>query len=382
MTETDMKEYCLTLYMKHLAMVRILIVTMLLLNIIFMAIVPSAQGWSNGTPGSAYANTADDYDISKNYGTHDWIANKALDLLRGKEKNRINLTEYFYGTELPDNTNSPDYAPSVNKEHIYISQDYIITDKSGAEIAQEYYEKSKNNFKNSQYDIASRQLGIMTHFIADLSSFPHVMGKDTDWGESSVHSKFEQNVNKNTLSSLYSPFNNFIIEEKRVQRSAHDAAIDLAWNITFGNYSSDTSMASCVWMESHYSWDNNLFVSNVGNSLNLATNFIADVIYQLLIDANIINERLSDILEDITKIAVEGFFEFVDEQSPAMQAILVFAFGCGIGLILLLIPILLYFRKIKKNRNKISEMIISIDTDLTANVNWYHIIIDSICFWI
>ncbi|MEM2355725.1 MAG: hypothetical protein QXO00_05340, partial [Candidatus Bathyarchaeia archaeon] len=59
-------------------------------------------GWGNG----GYSTTPD----NPKYGTHDWIAEHALDWLPEAEKQFIleNLAIYLYGTELPDNKNAPD----------------------------------------------------------------------------------------------------------------------------------------------------------------------------------------------------------------------------------------------------------------------------------
>jgi hypothetical protein len=54
-------------------------------------------GWSNGGYSTDPSNPK--------YGTHDWIAQHALDWLPTQEKQYIqdNLAVYLYGTELPDN---------------------------------------------------------------------------------------------------------------------------------------------------------------------------------------------------------------------------------------------------------------------------------------
>jgi len=63
---------------------------------------PFVYAWSNGGYSANSANP--------DYGTHDWIAQHALDWLPLEEKQFIldNLATYLYGTELPDNGNAPD----------------------------------------------------------------------------------------------------------------------------------------------------------------------------------------------------------------------------------------------------------------------------------
>ena len=69
--------------------------------------------WSNG----GYSDDPSNPD----YGTHDWIAEHALDWLPEEEKRYIvdNLAAYLYGTELPDNGIAPDGIGDTAKHHIY-----------------------------------------------------------------------------------------------------------------------------------------------------------------------------------------------------------------------------------------------------------------------
>src|SRR4030066_249100 len=71
------------------------------------------SGWSNG---GYSANPA-----SPDYGTHDWIAEHALDWLPQQEKQFIldNKAAYLYGTELPDNNKAADGIGDTTKHHIY-----------------------------------------------------------------------------------------------------------------------------------------------------------------------------------------------------------------------------------------------------------------------
>jgi hypothetical protein len=91
--------------------------TILFLVIILIASdAKPALGWSNGGFSNDPTNPA--------YGTHDWIAQHALDRLPANEKQYIadNLAAYLYGTELPDNSNSsaPGHIGDTTK-HTYTS---------------------------------------------------------------------------------------------------------------------------------------------------------------------------------------------------------------------------------------------------------------------
>src|SRR5512141_1058584 len=91
----------------RLAWVLIVCVCMLTLN------AKPAFGWSNG------GDSAD--PMHPDYGTHDWIAEHALDYLPAAEKQYItdNLVTYLYGTELPDNSGLVDGIGDTGKHHMY-----------------------------------------------------------------------------------------------------------------------------------------------------------------------------------------------------------------------------------------------------------------------
>ena len=71
-----------------------IILTIMLLGLLVASSVGLAQCWSNG----GYSTDPSHPD----YGTHDWIAQHALDWMPTQEKQYIldNLAAYLYGTEL------------------------------------------------------------------------------------------------------------------------------------------------------------------------------------------------------------------------------------------------------------------------------------------
>ena len=78
-------------------------ITLLILTFLFISSqVVSVLSWSNGGFSSDPSHP--------NYGTHDWIAQHALDWLPPVEKQFIlsRIAYYLYGTELPDNGGAPD----------------------------------------------------------------------------------------------------------------------------------------------------------------------------------------------------------------------------------------------------------------------------------
>lgn len=232
--------------------------------------------WSNG--GFSSNPSAPDH------GTHDWIAQHALDWLPQKEKQFIldNLASYLYGTELPDNWNASDGIGDVGKHHVYYFEDGTLQDNASAERAQEIYFNAMTCFKNGYLANASKTLGIMTHYISDLAVFAHVMGNDTDWGNDNKtrHDRYEQHVDTRT-DHYEDEFNHFLkFDGALTNISAYDAALALAYNTTFGVNGNLT----CGWMNENYDWSNLAFENRCGESLNLAVNAVADVLHTFFIE--------------------------------------------------------------------------------------------------
>ncbi|MCX8161938.1 MAG: hypothetical protein N3E44_02955, partial [Candidatus Bathyarchaeota archaeon] len=127
----------------------------------------------------------------------------------------------------------------------------------------------------------AKYAGAMTHYIADMAVFGHVMGRNTVWGEEKHHSDYESYINSKT-STYHSDFEIFLSFDGELRViSAYDAAVELAYDTTFDRLGRGLT---CVWMDENYDWSNPIFVGRVGESLNLAVNYVADVLYTLYVD--------------------------------------------------------------------------------------------------
>ncbi len=243
---------------------------------ILLLTVQPVLGWSNG------GYSAD--PSSPDYGTHDWIAQHALDYLPAQEKQYIvdNLAVYLYGTELPDNNQASDGIGDTGKHHSYFYANGTLQDDSSAKRANEEYQKALTYLKNKDYTDAAKEAGVMTHYIADMAVFGHMMGTKTAWGTEKHHSDYETYVTDKT-EAYDSTFNSYLTFDGSLRNvSAYDAAKNVAYDTTFGGGSS----YGCGWMDSSYDWSNTAFSSRSGQSLNLAVNAVADVLHTLYLEAN------------------------------------------------------------------------------------------------
>jgi len=246
-----------------------IILTLLLICIFCITSnVKLVKAWGNG-----------DYNPPSYYGTHEWIAEHALDWLPNKEKQYIldNLATYLYGTELPDKGKTCDTI----KHHIYYWSNGSLQDDASAVRADEEYNKALNFLKSGDLANASKTAGIMSHYIVDLAVFGHVMDAGTDWGKEQHHGDYENYTDQRILS-YDAEFNVYLSFDGELRIiSAYDAAKELAYNTTFdvdGNL-------TCMWMDQNYNWSDPLFKDRCGESLNLAVNYLTDVLHTLYQEA-------------------------------------------------------------------------------------------------
>jgi hypothetical protein len=243
--------------------------TVLSIVIILSIYAETAYGWSNG----GYSGDPSNPD----YGTHDWIAQHALDWLPSNEKNFIisNIATYLYGTELPDNSQAPDGIGDTTKHHVYYRADGSLQDDTSAIRAQEEFETAVSLYLSGNLSEAVKRLGAMTHYISDMAVFAHMMGASTDWGKETHHSDYENYVNQRT-NSYNDEFNVFLSFDGTLDViSAYNATLRLAFDTTF-DIDGDLT---CVWMDRNYDWENTVFRNRCGESLNLAVNLVTDVLH-------------------------------------------------------------------------------------------------------
>jgi hypothetical protein len=269
------------------------------------------HGWSNGGWSTD--------PVNPKYGTHDWMAQHALDWLPSGEKQFVinNLEVYLYGTELPDNANASDGIGDTGKHHVYYYANGSLQDDSSAVRAQQEYYDALNYARAGDWVNASKTLGIMTHYVCDVGVFGHVMGAGTDWGAENHHSDYEDYVlaRTNNYTAEFSPY--LVFDRALENVSARNATLKLAFSTTFG----DNGSYSCVWMDQNYNWSDPAFRNRCGESLNLAVNLVADVLHAFHQDAMIPEYPLNLILPTltITVLLVAAALRRKQTQSPKMK---------------------------------------------------------------
>ena len=234
----------------------------------------NSRAWSNGGKSSSAMNP--------DYGTHDWIAEHALEWLPAGEKQYLlnNLDVFLYGTELPDFSDAVGGGGigDTQKHHVYYRSDGRIQDDSAAVRARSVYSEALGHLRAGNLVAAARSAGTLSHYIDDLAAFPHVMGTSTDWGVEVHHQDYETYVNDRT-SSYSSSFATYLTFDGNLETlSAYDAVLRLAHDTTFDDSGNGRT---APWMDANYNWGDASFSARVGRSLTAATNVVADVLHTL-----------------------------------------------------------------------------------------------------
>jgi hypothetical protein len=250
---------------------RAILIPAFLLTILLTPQIGLATAWSNGGY-SADINNPD-------YGTHDWIAQHALDWLPAEKKQYItdNLATYLYGTELPDLPSMQGGIGDTTKHHIYYSADGTLEDDASAVRAEAEYQLALSFLETGNDAEAAKHAGAMTHYIADMAVFGHVMGASTDWGTETHHSDYENHVTSITTSYSASYTKPLQFNGVLTTLPVGDAARQLALDTTLDNGGTHTAS----WMDTNYDWTNTAFTDRSWESVNLATNKIADALSTL-----------------------------------------------------------------------------------------------------
>ena len=241
--------------------------------LVFSVLTMGVAAWSNG----GYSDDPSNPD----YGTHDWIAEHALDWLPSDEKEYIenNLTLYLYGTELPDNYQAEDGIGDAFNHHLYYFSDGTLQGSPIAVRASAEYDLALNYLRENDFENATKHAGIMAHYITDVAVFGHVMGSYTDWGAEEHHSGYENYVNSRT-NNYTSDFVSYLSFDGSLDTiTAYNATLELASDTTFD----EDGELTCVWMDQNYNWSNPTFMDRCGESLNLAVNYLTDVLHTLYV---------------------------------------------------------------------------------------------------
>lgn len=248
---------------------------------IVVAVPHDATAWSNG-------GKSPDLDHPK-YGTHDWIAQRALDLLPQSERYFIsdNLNAYLYGTEIPDFIYSDTFD-----HHVYFYANGTVMEDNAAKKARDHFKALKDSLKAKDTKKAAEEAGIMTHYLDDVAVFAHVLSSKTVWGAEKHHSDFEDDALEQTNDQSKSFFT--VTSDGLASKDAYNATIEMAKATTFG----DNGAYNARWLDDNYvnnasKWPAEYKI-RINSLISYSANQIADVIHAAVIDSGAVSPGGND----------------------------------------------------------------------------------------
>ena len=256
--------------------------------LIFLLIIPQfAYAWKNGQSGNASTDQVSECS-NPPYSTHDWIADKAFAVMPTEQVAWLapHRTMLLLGTEAPDNDDIPTSCNGPNTGYDDKNQGHSVeweADLSGfvvrngtrkdraADRAQEEYEKAVTAYRNNNLSDAAFYLGAMAHYIGDVSQYGHSYPDET------IHSLYEGWVGRRTKQLNGTVFDDYIVYNGSIRRRPYTAVKRIS-KATFGGRA---RILPATEMDAMYrdQKDTIEFKNSVGDSLNLAVNEMADVLY-------------------------------------------------------------------------------------------------------
>lgn len=265
--------------MKKLKIYETAIFTLILIFSLSIVGIDPAYAWVNG-------GQSIDPDNPK-YGSHDFILDKAIDLLPPAMINKIDRTAAFYGTEIPDYDTCLYCIGDGGNHEIYYHTDESIHKDDAAIRAKEEGELAIIAYQEGDMYNFSLRIGSMAHYMSDPSAYAHTLGSRSDWGDNlpGLHGEYENYAencflkNRNCLSNSIIYRHNIVYDGNYDNISPYDGALKIAYDTTFDTFSRKHTN---VWMRDNFDWGDEEFVDRHKESINYNVNILADTIYTMI----------------------------------------------------------------------------------------------------
>jgi hypothetical protein len=286
------------------------IIIFLIISILFFQFIPLIYAWGN----NSYGYNEIDYDYNTDYGTHDWIADKALSILYNDNLESWKWlmerrTIFLIGTESPDNSDVfmilneitvEGFGDTVN-HHIYFNEGGTIFEDDAGLRAKTCGDIANSYINENKYDIASFYLGAMCHYIGDMGMYSHTSRNNIspdyinfDLHHSDIESYTNTRTNDFTNLNEFFQFSSFTIENK----APYEVAKELAWD----TYKDEDGNYDAKWLHNNFfsgwkqiyntRYDDTIihqeYYNRIEESLNLAIQGCINAIaYELNYNSNI-----------------------------------------------------------------------------------------------
>jgi hypothetical protein len=243
-----------------------------------------ARAWNNGQKGNTTTTTKAECS-NPPYGTHDWIADRALGLLPDVERAWLvpHRAIYLIGTEAPDHRLIPMSCGVPHRGYDDRSQGHSVewnggatemTNDRPARRAQEEYSKAVIAFEQGHLAHAAFFLGAMAHYIGDCAQYGH------NYSEENNHGNYEAWAAALTASPTAPTFNGFVNPDALVARRPYTATR----RVSRAAFVGQGSILPAQKMDVLFAKKPQEFINSAGASLNLVVNELADVLHTFFLN--------------------------------------------------------------------------------------------------
>jgi hypothetical protein len=255
-----------------------------------LAMLTLASAWGNGyavhPDDNIFADSAMKWQKTYMYGTHDYLAEKAWEILREEapeEAKWISQREFFYGTELPD---SKGYKESINDplaQYLEFDEDGNVVDNRLANRAMSKYDEAVAALERGAKGTASQWAGTVLSYVSNAGLFSRVLE------EAENGYRFQQHVQ--WITKMVYPSEDF--EEKYGEYIEYDGALeiispyDATMRIGRGTYTGmKDGSCNASWMDKNYDIEGPDFIACAGRNFNNIVNAEVDVLHTIYQAAN------------------------------------------------------------------------------------------------
>jgi|GEM_PF-2283594 len=244
-----------------------------------LALVATAAAWGNGfSVGNRpiYASSANMWAKMDMYGTHDYLAQYALQFLPYEERSWIQNNTYFYGTELPDSIGmSESIGDRIAQFMRFDSRGNLLNDSLGRQ-AMKKYDLLINSLGRDETVTASKWAGAIAAYVSNAGLFSRVIeGSEKGYTfEGYILQMTDAVYPSADFTTKFGPYIQFDGSLEMI--SPYDAIARVAQATSMGK---KDGSCKAQWMEDNYDPEDPQFIACAGRNFNNIVNAIADVIH-------------------------------------------------------------------------------------------------------
>lgn len=259
-----------------------------ILVLIVLSFVGSGYCWGNGYSiygDPIFADSVTGWKNTNMYGTHDYLAQKALEMLAEaapEEAMWINQRYYFYGTELPDSLGMGESINDRAAQYLTFDGGGRLIDDSLAKQSMKRYDQLIAAIKRGDIGTASKFAGTLAAYVSNAGLFSRVVDTATNGKNFEDHILFLTDI-KYPSPEFEEKYGDLSFDGKLESISPYDATIRLGQRTYLG---SNDPNCCALCLEENYDLESQQFIDCARDNFENIVNAIVDVLHTAYVEAN------------------------------------------------------------------------------------------------